>query len=57
MNQGAWYQIRHHLVACLSQNQELKYVGRPRSASPAVGYHTVHVQEQHKLVNEAILPS
>jgi 2-oxoglutarate dehydrogenase E1 component len=56
-NQGAWYQIRHHLQACLSENQELKYVGRPRSASPAVGYHTVHVQEQQKLVNEAILPS
>ena len=56
-NQGAWYQIRHHLQACLSENQELKYVGRPRSPSPAVGYHTVHVQEQQKLVNEAILPS
>jgi 2-oxoglutarate dehydrogenase E1 component len=56
-NQGAWYQIRHHLQKCISDKQELKYVGRPRSASPAVGYHTVHVQEQQKLVTEAILPS
>jgi len=33
----------------------LKYVGRPHSASPAVGYYAVHVEEQKALVNEAIL--
>ena len=54
-NQGAWYQIRHHLQACISERHELKYVGRPHSASPAVGYYAVHVQEQQALVNEAIL--
>jgi 2-oxoglutarate dehydrogenase E1 component len=54
-NQGAWYQIRHHLQACVTEQHELKYVGRPPSASPAVGYHAVHVQEQRALVDEAIL--
>jgi len=54
-NQGAWYQIRHHLQACISERHELKYVGRPHSASPAVGYYTVHQQEQQALVDAAIL--
>jgi 2-oxoglutarate dehydrogenase E1 component len=56
-NQGAWYQIRHHLQACISDQNELKYVGRPHSASPAVGSYIVHLEEQLKLVNEAILPN
>ncbi len=56
-NQGAWYQIRHHLQACISEQHELKYVGRPHSASPAVGSYVVHVEEQQKIVNAAILPS
>ncbi len=56
-NQGAWYQIRHHLQACINEQQELKYVGRPHSASPAVGYYTVHLEEQQNLVREAILPA
>jgi 2-oxoglutarate dehydrogenase E1 component len=55
-NQGAWYQIRHHLQACISAQHELKYAGRAHSASPAVGTYTVHLEEQQKLVNEAILP-
>jgi 2-oxoglutarate dehydrogenase E1 component len=56
-NQGAWYQIRHHLQACISDQHELRYVGRPHSASPAVGYYTVHLEEQQSLVREAILPA
>jgi 2-oxoglutarate dehydrogenase E1 component len=56
-NQGAWYQIRHHLQACITDQHELKYVGRPHSASPAVGYFSAHVEEQQKLVNEAIMPA
>jgi len=54
-NQGAWYQIRHHLQACITERHELKYVGRPHSASPAVGYYSVHQQEQQALVDAAIL--
>jgi 2-oxoglutarate dehydrogenase E1 component len=56
-NQGAWYQIRHHLQACISDQHSLKYVGRSHSASPAVGYYTRHLEEQRLLVNEAIMPS
>ena len=55
-NQGAWYQIRHHLQACISERHELKYTGRPHSASPAVGNYTVHLEEQQELVRAAILP-
>jgi 2-oxoglutarate dehydrogenase E1 component len=54
-NQGAWYQSRHHLQACIGEGQQLRYVGRPHSASPAVGYYAVHLEEQKALVNEAIL--
>ena len=56
-NQGAWYQIRHHLQACISDQHELKYIGRPHSASPAVGYYTRHLKEQRQLVEEAIMPN
>jgi len=56
-NQGAWYQIRHHLQACISDLHELKYVGRAHSASPAVGSFARHLEEQQKLVEEAIMPT
>ncbi len=53
-NQGAWYQSQHHLRACLRPGQELRYAGRPASASPAVGYFTMHVEQQMALVDEAL---
>jgi 2-oxoglutarate dehydrogenase E1 component len=53
-NQGAWYQIRHHLQAVQGENQALRYVGRRRSPSPATGYYSVHVAEQERLVKEAL---
>jgi len=53
-NQGAWYQIRHHLQACVKDAQELVYVGRVVSASPATGHYRVHLKEQEKLVEEAL---
>ena len=53
-NQGAWYQSRHNLLASMRPGQVLFYTGRPSSASPAVGYHGVHLEEQKTLVNEAI---
>ncbi|MBJ7574048.1 2-oxoglutarate dehydrogenase E1 component [Luteimonas sp. MC1828] len=54
-NQGAWYQIRHHLQACLASGQELHYAGRPRSPSPAAGHFADHVVEQQKLVADALI--
>jgi 2-oxoglutarate dehydrogenase E1 component len=38
----------------MQDRQTLFYAGRPSSASPAVGYHTVHVEEQNALVKDAI---
>ncbi|MGH8062851.1 MAG: 2-oxoglutarate dehydrogenase E1 component [Pseudoxanthomonas sp.] len=54
-NQGAWYQIRHHLKACTGDKQELYYAGRPRSPSPAAGHFAQHVEEQLKLVADALV--
>lgn len=55
MNQGAWYQIRHHLKACLAPKQTLHYAGRASSPAPAVGHLSVHVAEQTQLVADALV--
>ncbi|WP_305804918.1 2-oxoglutarate dehydrogenase E1 component [Stenotrophomonas sp. YIM B06876] len=55
MNQGAWYQIRHHLQFCTGKNQGLHYAGRTSSPSPAVGHMADHVIEQQKLVADALV--
>ena len=54
-NQGAWYQIKHHLQACLADKQTLHYAGRARSPSPAAGHFAEHVEEQLKLVADALV--
>ncbi len=53
-NQGAWFQIQHHLRATLPEGTPLRYVGRPFSAAPAVGYAWLHLQQQHRVVAEAL---
>jgi len=57
MNQGAWYQIQHHLRACLQPEQALHYAGRARSPAPAVGHFKTHVAEQAALVEDALTGS
>ena len=54
-NQGAWYQIRHHLTHCMQDGQSLHYAGRSRSPSPAAGHLADHVAEQVKLVADALV--
>ena len=56
-NQGAWYQIKHHLQACLSGSKTLTlhYAGRARSPSPAAGHFAEHVEEQLQLVADALV--
>ena len=57
MNQGAWYCTQHHMRQVLHQHDSsllLEGVGRPASAAPAVGYISVHVEQQETLVNKAI---
>jgi 2-oxoglutarate dehydrogenase E1 component len=55
MNQGAWYQIMHHLQACISTKQSLSYAGRMRSPAPACGHLSTHVIEQAALVEQALV--
>ena len=54
MNQGAWFSIRHHLDAALPDPSLLQYAGRPFSAAPAVGYAWLHLEQQHRLVAQAL---
>lgn len=53
-NQGAWYQIMHHLKACIGEQYTLLYAGRDASASPAAGYLAVHREQQKTLVAAAL---
>jgi len=55
MNQGAWFQIRHHLQACVGTKHTLSYAGRARSAAPAAGHLNTHVAEQAALVEQALV--
>jgi 2-oxoglutarate dehydrogenase E1 component len=52
-NQGAWYRLRAYLRADVADAQVLAYAGRPISASPAVGYMSKHLAQQHQLVLDA----
>jgi 2-oxoglutarate dehydrogenase E1 component len=53
-NQGAWRAIRHRIERVLGKKQEIEYAGRAPSASPAVGYASLHLQQQAQLVQEAL---
>jgi 2-oxoglutarate dehydrogenase E1 component len=53
-NQGAWYSAKHNIEASLERGHSLYYAGRPSAASPAVGSYDVHIEEQKKLVAEAL---
>ena len=58
MNQGAWYCSQHHMRRSVAEHPNktlhLVYAGRAASAAPACGYMSIHVQEQQKLVNDAL---
>ena len=54
LNQGAWYCSQHHFREVVPFGATLRYAGRPASASPAVGYMSVHQQQQQDLVNDAL---
>jgi 2-oxoglutarate dehydrogenase E1 component len=53
-NQGAWYQIQHHLRVLTGAEQSLGYAGRPPSASPACGSSKLHLSQQQALVDHAL---
>jgi len=53
-NQGAWYQIQHHLRVLTGDHQSLGYAGRAPSASPACGDIGLHRAQQQALVDTAL---
>jgi 2-oxoglutarate dehydrogenase E1 component len=54
LNQGAWNQIKHRFAEQVAAGLQLWFVGRPRTAAPAVGYRPVHMQQQQTLIDEAL---
>jgi 2-oxoglutarate dehydrogenase E1 component len=52
-NQGPWFQIQHHLLENMEAGQKLAYAGRAASASPAVGYYSLHNAQQKQLLEDA----
>jgi 2-oxoglutarate dehydrogenase E1 component len=56
-NMGAWRVLREQIQPLLDPtSRELRYVGRPESASPATGSGKRHQQEQAEIVNDALTP-
>ncbi|QUM85324.1 MULTISPECIES: 2-oxoglutarate dehydrogenase E1 component [unclassified Moritella] len=53
-NQGAWYSSQHHFWESIPQGAKLSYAGRAASASPAVGYMSVHTKQQLALIEDAL---
>jgi 2-oxoglutarate dehydrogenase E1 component len=52
-NQGAWFFVQHQVHENMLEGQKLGYAGRPASASPAVGYAHLHVEQQKALLDQA----
>ncbi len=53
-NMGGWWFMRSRLEALTRAGQELRYVGRTASASPATGSYTLHGLEQQEFLREAL---
>jgi len=57
MNQGAWYAMQHRLrqvILALDDGLYLAYAGREAYAAPAVGYASIHNEQQAQLVQDAL---
>lgn len=54
LNQGAWYCSQHNFREAIPTGATLRYAGRAASSSPAVGYSSVHQEQQQALVNDAL---
>ncbi len=53
-NMGGWVFMRPRLEAIISDRQELRYVGRAPSASPATGSYAIHKLEEERFLKEAV---
>ena len=54
MNQGAWYQVWHHLNRSAPAPQRFHYAGRAAAAAPASGYASRHKTELDALLQDAL---
>jgi 2-oxoglutarate dehydrogenase E1 component len=53
---GGWRFVQEHIQPMLdSTGRQLRYIGRPESASPATGSYKRHQQEQSAIVEETML--
>jgi 2-oxoglutarate dehydrogenase E1 component len=55
-NQGAWFWIQRYILRHMRGDQILGYAMRASSASPAVGYSSLHNEQQKELVDAAFRP-
>ncbi len=56
-NMGAWHFMKEQFEPLLeSTHRDIRYVGRPESASPATGSGRRHQQEQSELIKDAFTP-
>ena len=46
--------VSPRLRASTGNQLTVRYIGRPERASPAEGYHAVHVEEQSRIVGEVL---
>jgi 2-oxoglutarate dehydrogenase E1 component len=53
-NQGAWYATRHKFEELIGPDNKLIYTGRAALSAPAVGYASLHVQQQEQLLIQAL---
>lgn len=49
-NMGAWEFVHPQLKKLIPENMEVKYVGRPRSASPAAGSYALHKSQYAEMM-------
>jgi 2-oxoglutarate dehydrogenase E1 component len=53
-NQGSWIYFKKNFLKIFFNEKNIKYIGRPSSASPATGNIYIHKKEQLKIINSAL---
>ncbi len=53
-NQGAWLLIKDNLQKCVPNDKTVVYAGRDANAAPATGFADVHIEQQLKLIEQAL---
>jgi len=53
-NQGAWDLVKHRFHTIIPESSGVYFAGRYASAAPAVGHRSAHVEQQERLIDEAL---